>query len=108
MTLADGLKYLLVELPETVLINIEPLIDELSKVGIKIILSHPERHRFLAVQTQILSEWSKNNCGIQITAGSLLGKFGTISQKSAWQILSMPLALIVATDSTTLRDGHPV
>ena len=100
--MADGGKYLLLELPENILINIEPLADELSSGGIKVIISHPERQHFLSMQPQILLNWAKKGCGIQITAGSLLGRFGTISQKAAWQILSMPVPLIVATDAHSI------
>jgi protein-tyrosine phosphatase len=107
LTAADGGKYLLLELPENVLINIETLTDELLSAGIKVIISHPERHQFLSVQPKILQIWAKKGCGIQITAGSLLGKFGTISQKAAWQILSMPLPLIVATDAHSTSKRPP-
>jgi protein-tyrosine phosphatase len=108
LTVADGGKYLLLELPENVLINIETLTDELLSAGIKVIISHPERHQFLSVQPKILQIWAKKGCGIQITAGSLLGKFGTISQKAAWQILSMPLPLIVATDAHSTQGDRLV
>ena len=107
LTVADGGKYLLLEMPENILISIEPLAEELSSVGIKIIISHPERQRFLAMQPRILLKWSEKKCGIQITAGSLLGRFGSISQKAAWQILSMPVPLIVATDSHSTTGRSP-
>lgn len=107
MTAADGGKYLLLELPENVLINIDPLTDELLRGGIKVIISHPERQHFLSMQPQILLNWAKKGCGIQITAGSLLGRFGTISQKAAWQLLSMPLPLIVATDAHSISGRSP-
>jgi protein-tyrosine phosphatase len=107
MTVADGGRYLLLELPENILINIDSLTDELLSAGIKIIITHPERHRFLAMQPQILERWAAKECGVQITAGSLLGKFGTISQKAAWQILGMPVPLIVATDAHNMTSRAP-
>jgi protein-tyrosine phosphatase len=107
LTVADGGRYLLLEMPENILINIEPLVEELSSVGIKVIISHPERQHFLAMQPQIILKWSRKKCGIQITAGSLLGRFGSISQKAAWQILSMPVPLIVATDSHNTAGRSP-
>jgi protein-tyrosine phosphatase len=107
MTSADGGKYLLLELPENILINVDPLVEELSSIGIKTLITHPERHQFLAIQPQILSHLVQKACGIQITAGSLLGKFGSISQTAAWQILSMPIPLIVATDSHGTSNRSP-
>ena len=107
LTVADNGKNLLLELPENILINIDSLINELSQAGVKVILTHPERHQSLAIQPQLLSNWSNKGCAIQITAGSVLGKFGSIAQKAAWQILESGLPLIVATDSHNTDSRAP-
>ena len=48
LTLADGGKYILLELPHQVFLDIEPLLADLSSMGIQSIISHPERHPVLS------------------------------------------------------------
>jgi protein-tyrosine phosphatase len=99
LSLADGRKYILLEPPDSIYIDIEPLLIELLSIGIKAIITHPERHPVLALKPQLMTKWIENKAGIQITAGSLQGRFGPIAKKNAWQLLSSGAPLLVATDS---------
>ncbi len=107
LTLADNGKYILLELPHEVFINIEPLIVELSSLGIKSIISHPERHPFIARQPRVLLKWLEQSAHLQITAGSLLGDFGSLAHKAAWNFLNMGWTSLVATDSHNLDGRRP-
>lgn len=107
LTLADGGKYILLELPHEIFIDITPLLIELSERGIKAIISHPERHHHLAQNTSLLANWIKYSAGLQITSASLLGKFGRKTQKAAWQFLSSGQANFVATDCHNLDNRKP-
>ena len=69
-TLADGGKYILLELPSRIFIDIEPLLVELLEKGIQVILSHPERHYVLCRQYNVLPRWLNYSAHLQITAGS--------------------------------------
>ena len=99
LTLADGGKYLLLELPQEVFIDIEPLLVELVSSGIQPIISHPERHPVLARQPKILLKWLERSAHLQVTSASLLGDFGLQAQTAAWHLLSTGWASLVATDS---------
>ena len=99
LTLADGGKYLLLELPQEVFIDIEPLLIELVSSGIQPIISHPERHPVLAKQPRILLKWLEHSAHLQVTSASLLGDFGLPAQTAAWHLLSTGWAALVATDS---------
>ena len=84
MTLCDGGKYLLLELPSQVFIEIDSLLVELNQRGISVIISHPERYRMVAQKPEVLEKWLEHGASLQITAGSLLGQLGQSAQKSAW------------------------
>jgi protein-tyrosine phosphatase len=99
LTLADGGRYILLELPHEVLINIEPLLDGLAAMGIQAIISHPERHFALAKQPEMLRKWLDRGTHLQVTSGSLLGEFGNTARIAAWSFLSSGRALFVATDA---------
>lgn len=107
LTLADNGRYLLLELPSEVLIDIEPLLVELSDLGIQAIISHPERHCILPKKPTVMSKWLRHSASLQITAGSLLGDFGHMAYKAAWHFLRLGWASLVATDSHNLSGRRP-
>jgi len=107
LTLADGGKYILLELPHEVLIDIGPLIADLASMGIRVILSHPERHHGITKEPDILLKWLECSAHLQVTAGSLLGAFGTSVQRFAWQLLSSGWVSVVATDCHDLDGRRP-
>jgi len=107
LTLADGGRYILLELPHEVFIDIEPLLVELSCLGIETVISHPERHPVLSKQPEVLLNWLNQSAHLQVSAGSLLGHLGLTVQKTAWHFLSSGWASIVATDSHNLKDRRP-
>lgn len=107
LTLADGGKYILLELPHEILIDIEPLLFDLASMGIEAIISHPERHCGLAKEPDILLKWLECPAHLQVTAGSLLGDFGHSIQRFAWQMLSSGWISLVATDCHNLKTRRP-
>jgi len=107
LTLADGGKYLLLELVDNVFIDIEPLLVELMSFGIQTIISHPERYSVLIKQPEVLFEWLSYSAHLQVTAGSLLGEFGPVSQRAAWNFIESGWVSIIATDAHNLRKRAP-
>ena len=107
LTLADGGRYILLELPHEIFIDIEPLLVELSSLGIQAVISHPERHPVLAKRPNVLGKWLARSAHLQITSASLLGEFGPMAQRAAWDFLSSGWACLVATDSHNLDTRRP-
>ncbi len=107
LTLADGGRYILLELPHDIFIDISEVLDELSSRGIKAIISHPERHRVIAKKPGIINGWLQKGAILQITAGSLTGDFGTLAEKAGWHLLDSGVVAVVATDAHNLHNRHP-
>lgn len=114
LTLADDGKYILLELPHEIFIDIEPLLVGLSRLGIRAIISHPERHHVLAKSgpsesrtRSALLKWLARSAHIQLTAASLLGDFGAAAQQAAWHFLASGWACLVATDAHDLDGRRP-
>ncbi|OHB60362.1 MAG: hypothetical protein A2167_00395 [Planctomycetes bacterium RBG_13_46_10] len=107
LTLADGGKYLLLELPYQVFIDIEPLLIELASMDIQSIISHAERILPTAAQSNLLLHWLDQSAHFQITASSLLGDFGPEAQRAAWDFLTSGRAALVATDSHDIDSRKP-
>ena len=98
-SLAEAGGHLLLELPHDLLVDPLATIDMLGKRGLQTIMTHPERHPYLAGRDQMLQDWVDRGAVIQLTAGSLLGEFGRRAYDQAWRILQLGLASLVATDA---------
>lgn len=107
LTLADQGKYILLELPHEIFIDIEPLLIELSAMGIQAIISHPERHPIIARQPNLLLKWLDRSAHLQVTCASLLGDFGSGPQRVSWQLLRRGWTSFVASDAHDVSGRRP-
>lgn len=92
-------KHLLLELPHGLFVDPMPAIAALGERGIQVVMTHPERHRYLAGAMGRLRAWVAAGAAIQITAGSLLGEFGRNAQHEAWRLAEEGLVGLVASDA---------
>ncbi|MGH9678053.1 MAG: tyrosine-protein phosphatase, partial [Candidatus Acidiferrum sp.] len=92
--------YLLVEFSEySIPPSMDQTLHEIQLMGLRPIITHPERNAILRRQTERLAKWVRMGCSVQVTAGSLLGVFGTGARKDAWRWLGDGLVHIVASDA---------
>jgi protein-tyrosine phosphatase len=76
LTLADAGRYILLEFPHEVFLNIEPLLSDLASIGIEAIISHLEINLPFEKYSKVLSKWIEYPVHMQIDAASLLGDYG--------------------------------
>jgi protein-tyrosine phosphatase len=104
----NGLSYLLVEFPEVTLFQgIEQVFSNLMSVGLTPIVTHPERNRHLAADMPRLRRWVEQGIPLQITAQSLLGKFGPEPARWCFQMLNDGQVHFVASDAHDLVNRPP-
>jgi len=98
--------YLLVEFAD---FSIPPSADEtlhqLHLLGLSPIITHPERNRLIRAQPERLYGWLHQGCYVQITAQSLLGRWGDGTKKQVEQWLDLDIVHFFASDAhnTTSR-----
>ncbi len=107
LTVADAGHYLLLELPHEVFIDPQSLLHRLREMGVTALITHPERHGFLASNPTYVRRWLEYAPCLQLTAGSFLGFFGRQSAEAAKMFLHMDLAVVVATDAHGTVDRVP-
>ncbi|MFQ5724260.1 MAG: tyrosine-protein phosphatase [Terriglobia bacterium] len=70
------------------------------------IITHPERNRLL-LREKLLRRLVEMGCPVQITAGSLTGRFGAEAQQAAERLLTERLVHFVASDAHDTRGRPP-
>ncbi len=110
VTVNDAGKYLLLELPPTVLLDrLDGLLAELRAAGVRPILTHPERHPRIAGRGEArglqaegdadLGRWVAGGGLVQVTAGAYLGSFGRSAREAAERWARAGLVHVIATDA---------
>ena len=98
--------YLLVEFNEFAIPSLmDQTLHDLRLRGLYPVVTHPERNRILCAHPERVVEWIRLGCCVQITAGALLGSFGSTAKETAWSWIERGMVQIVASDghNTTRR-----
>jgi protein-tyrosine phosphatase len=104
----NGHQYLMVELPDFLSIPlIENALVQLLNGRFIPIITHPERNRSLQSHVGELQSWVGQGILIQITAQSLLGRFGATAKRCSEKLLKAKLVHFVASDAHDCVDRPP-
>lgn len=108
MTIGDGGKYLIAELPQDILPQgLLQLFFSVQLLGITPIISHPERNLEIQSNPMLLAEIVEAGNLVQLTAASVTGEFGEAAQKCAHALLGARLAHVVASDAHSCDRRRP-
>jgi protein-tyrosine phosphatase len=98
--------YLLVEFADySIPPSMDQALHQLQLAGLHPIITHPERNPLIRSQPERLYKWLRQGCYAQVTAQSLLGKFGRSAQEMTLQWLDEGAIHFMASDAhnTTSR-----
>lgn len=109
LTLNDKGRYLLVELPATLVPEYAvQIFYELQLSGMTPVIAHPERNAGFAAAPSLLYNLVVRGALAQITAGSLAGYFGPGARAAARTFLKRGCAHFIATDAHSGKDRSPL
>lgn len=104
----NGKQYLLVEFPNR---NISSGLDEVLRTmlaaGIVPIVTHPERNPTLRADPRRMKQWVRDGCLVQITAGSLTGRFGPDAEAMCSDLIKGNWVHFVASDAHHIERRPP-
>ncbi|PYB71698.1 tyrosine-protein phosphatase [Rhizobium wuzhouense] len=106
-TLNDS-RYFLLELPHLVVPpRLQDFVLRLKDAGFIPVITHPERLSWAERRPELLVKIAELGCPLQLTADSLLGRFGMTAQAQAASFVDAGLLVFVASDAHSPRARAP-
>lgn len=106
LTLGDGGKYLLLELPSGLAFDASTVLDRVQAPGVRIVLAHAERYDFLRA-AGAAERWRDAGFILQVNGSSLVGFWTAAAEVAGWDLLSRGLASVVASDAHSIGQRRP-
>jgi protein-tyrosine phosphatase len=104
----NGKNYLLVEFPDfSIPDTMTEALYGLNSRGAIPIITHPERNPMLIARPNRMVEWLRSGCLIQITAGSLLGRFGNRATTMCHDLIEKNWVHFIASDAHNVTSRPP-
>ena len=100
--------YLLVEFADFAIPqSMDDTMHQLQLMGLSPIITHPERNALLRTKPERMYRWLHQGAYVQITAQSILGRFGTSAKERAEEWLDTDRVHFVASDAHSVK-GRPL
>lgn len=93
-------QYLLIEFADFAIPpTVEEALHSLQLLGLSLVITHPERNPLIRSQPQRLWQWLKEGCYVQLTAQSLLGKWGESTKRQVEGWIDQKIVHFFASDA---------
>ena len=104
-----GYRILLLEFPHQLIpVGSMRFVASLIKQRIRPLIAHPERNKAVMANPDKIREFTEAGCWLQLTAGSLAGRFGAQAEETAFKLLDEGWTSIMATDAHNLHSRPPL
>ncbi len=70
------------------------------------VIAHPERYEAIQRQPERVAEWLSQGVVVQLNKGTIMGRMGNSSERTAWWLLKRGLAHAIASDAHGVRNRN--
>jgi protein-tyrosine phosphatase len=100
--------YMLIELSDySIPVTIGEAMTRLNAVGLKLVLTHPERNAILQRRPEQVLDWAANGCAVQVTASSLMGFWGKTARNVSKWLVEHDAVHVIASDGLDNKHRPP-
>jgi len=104
-----GYKIMLLEFPHQMIpVGSQQFIEKLLAMKIRPLIAHPERNKAVMAQPDRIRIFVDSGCWLQVTAGSVAGRFGEQSKQTADWLIRNDLVHVLASDAHNAEHRPPV
>jgi protein-tyrosine phosphatase len=104
----NGKQYLLVEFSDaSIPATTTNILYELQLSGVIPIITHPERNPILVQNPKRMVEWVRGGCLVQLTASSLMGRFGRRAKAMSHDLIQKNWVQFIASDAHSMSGRPP-
>jgi protein-tyrosine phosphatase len=105
----NGYRIMLLEFPPQMIpVGSIRLVNMMLTQKIRPLISHPERNKAIMANTEKVRPFTEAGCWLQLTAGSLAGRFGNPAQLTAFKLIDEGWDCVAATDAHNLEHRPPL
>lgn len=83
------------------------ILQTVIDAGYTPLVAHPERYEYIRQQPELINQWKKMGCLLQVNRCSLLGRYGEDIQQMALELVKRGFASAVATDAHSSKVRTP-
>lgn len=83
-------------------------VRHLRRLGVRPIIAHPERNKAVMADPDCLEPFLAEGCLLQLTAASIVGRFGPQAERAAFELLDRRWVQVVASDAHNGRYRPPM
>lgn len=108
MSVADKGQYVMIEMPHGIYVDLRPTVQQLSDLGLRVILAHPERHDEFIDDPAPLEEMVLDGCLVQVSSRSITEPKTGAEQRVIKQWFQRRLVHLLGSDGHSPRRRSPL